>query len=542
MKKIILGILLLFPLVGNGTDRYAAQRANWLQKATEATPKLIETIKKPVGLVKVVDDKTAYQGWRCENVAGADSVYTISLRGKEGIVLDMGEHVTGYFSFTLRSLDRTPDSPVRLKFTFAEVPAELATPFDPYNGGLCRAWLQDEVVTVMTIPEQVTIPRRLSFRYIKVEPVATPHFNYAFEDITFRAVTSVSEIPENLPDKTAPVIRQIEQVALMTLRECMQTVYEDGPKRDQRLWIGDLYLEALGNTYSYRQHDLTKRCLYLLAALSDENGYLNATVFEKPEPHPQAKQFLLEYALLYNVALLDYLKATGDRRTAEELWPVALRQIDIARTYLQPNGLMDFEKANREWWVFIDWKEDLHKEVALQGVTIFALKHTLELARILGRENELKEVSVMIKKMSQACRKYYYDRSSGFFCGILNDQVSYASQIWIVLSGITDRQESQRALLGLDPAIHCRPGTPYLYHYYIQALIDAGLHAEARRHLIAFWGGMIEKGADTFWEAYDPQDDYISPYNFHPMNSYCHAWSCTPVYFIRKYPEIFQQY
>lgn len=52
---------------------------------------------------------------------------------------------------------------------------------------------------------------------------------------------------------------------------------------------------------------------------------------------------------------------------------------------------------------------------------------------------------------------------------------------------------------------------------------------------------MIHKGADTFWEVYDPQNEYLSPYNFFPINSYCHAWSCTPTYFIRKYPEIFQK-
>ena len=66
----------------------------------------------------------------------------------------------------------------------------------------------------------------------------------------------------------------------------MQTVYEDGPKRDQRLWIGDLYLESLANTYSFKNHELTRRCLYLLAALADEDGWLHATVFEYPDPHP----------------------------------------------------------------------------------------------------------------------------------------------------------------------------------------------------------------------------------------------------------------
>ena len=60
--------------------------------------------------------------------------------------------------------------------------------------------------------------------------------------------------------------------------------------------------------------------------------------------------------------------------------------------------------------------------------------------------------------------------------------------------------------------------------------------------MLYYWGGMVQKGADTFWEVYDPNDDCRSPYNSHLVNSYCHAWSCTPVYFINKYLEIFQKY
>jgi hypothetical protein len=64
---------------------------------------------------------------------------------------------------------------------------------------------------------------------------------------------------------------------------------------------------------------------------------------------------------------------------------------------------------------------------------------------------------------------------------------------------------------------------------------------EAKEKLTSYWGGMVKKGADTFWEVYDPQNDFLSPYNSYLANSYCHAWSCTPVYFIRKYPELFQR-
>jgi alpha-L-rhamnosidase len=34
---------------------------------------------------------------------------------------------------------------------------------------------------------------------------------------------------------------------------------------------------------------------------------------------------------------------------------------------------------------------------------------------------------------------------------------------------------------------------------------------------------------------FDPDNLLLSPYNSIQINSYCHAWSCTPSYFIRKY-------
>jgi hypothetical protein len=44
---------------------------------------------------------------------------------------------------------------------------------------------------------------------------------------------------------------------------------------------------------------------------------------------------------------------------------------------------------------------------------------------------------------------------------------------------------------------------------------------------------MIAAGADTFWEVYDPATPLSSPYGDIHINSYCHAWSCTPSYFFR---------
>ena len=56
-----------------------------------------------------------------------------------------------------------------------------------------------------------------------------------------------------------------------------------------------------------------------------------------------------------------------------------------------------------------------------------------------------------------------------------------------------------------------------------------------KEYIKLIWGGMIELGADTFYEVYVPDDPEFSPYGDRKINSLCHAWSCTPSYFIRKY-------
>ena len=40
----------------------------------------------------------------------------------------------------------------------------------------------------------------------------------------------------------------------------------------------------------------------------------------------------------------------------------------------------------------------------------------------------------------------------------------------------------------------------------------------------------------------EAEDHMFSSYNGYTLlNSYCHAWSCTPVYFIVNYPDVFQR-
>lgn len=523
-------------------DMYADRRAAWLDIAEASKPQLHETIVRPQSIVEPVADASAYQGWKYEKREGLNEFYSRNFKDVKSVTVDFGRHLTGYFTFSTKTLNRCQDAPIRIKFTFGEMPSELNTPLEPWRGGLSRAWMQDEVVTVMQMDKPVTIPRRLSFRYLKIELLgASPDFDFAINDLHFCAVSSAGEVKTQLLADCPKEMRTIYEIGIKTLRECMQTVYEDGPKRDRRLWLGDLYLESLANRYSFQNFQLTKRCLYLFAGLAAEDGIVISNIFEHPHPHPQYGSYCLTYCLLFNSTLLEYLKDTQDMETARDLWPVARRQMEDALTYVSEEGI--FEQSRRPYvWLFFDWRNGLDVNTPMQAATIFALNQTYELAKMLGKEKEVTEWPKIALQMKKAARKELLDKKRGIFLSGPYKQVSCMSQMWMILADVMTAKEGQHALRTvLNSEETVMPGTPYATHYLIEAMIHCGMKQEAREYLEGYWGGMVKKGADTFWEAYDPKDDFISPYGFFPVNSYCHAWSCTPVYFIHKYPEIFQK-
>ena len=74
-----------------------------------------------------------------------------------------------------------------------------------------------------------------------------------------------------------------------------------------------------------------------------------------------------------------------------------------------------------------------------------------------------------------------------------------------------------------------------MHHYYVMALLACGMKEKALDHVKSYWGSMVEAGADTFWESWMPDDPEASPYGGSIINSYCHAWSCTPVYILKEF-------
>lgn len=510
------------------------KREQFIEKAQQLIPKLHETKVPPAAVIEVMADETAFQGWKTRVKADITTLNQTVLGKGDSVMLDFGDHQVGYMTFKLKAVGSPADAPLRLKLIFGEMPCEMGESFDSYEGWLSRSWLQDEIINVDVLPCELTLPRRYAFRYVKLIVLETSvKYKIVVEDAYCTAVTSADRsklqpLPANCPASVAAM----DRIGIRTLENCMQTVFEDGPKRDRRLWIGDLRLQALANYYTFGNSELVKRCLYLFAGLTLEESRVGACLFEQPAPHVDDTK-LFDYSLFFVCCLYDYYEATNDREFVEELWHVAIKQIELSLARVADNGIV---RDTATWWCFVDWHPELNKQAAAQAVLIYSLKRALSLAEMLKLQEPAQQLAQHIRKLSQAALDIFYDEAQGFFVSGEQHQVSWATQVWMVLAEIlppADNYLLMQRLYEDNPSI--RLNTPYMYHHLVEALITVGNKEKALEQLQAYWGEMVRDGADTFWEVYNPDDKKLSPYGSNLINSYCHAWSCTPAYFIRKY-------
>ncbi len=449
----------------------------------------------------------------------------------DSVILDLGEHAVGHFSFRFDNQDKFIDAPVRLVIKFGEDMYEIERDFSTYEPGLSKTWLQEEIIN-LDFPQEVTMTRRYSCRYIKITVDFTP-FPITFTDFYFTASTSADTSLLQSIKNEDPLLEKIDTVATDTLKECMQTFFEDGPKRDRRLWIGDLRLEALTNYYTFKNYEIVKRCLYLFAA-GDLNdlGFLPSFIYETPY-YFSGHANIADYALLYVVSVCDYYEHTGDIDVVNDLLSLCKSQLDSFEKLLDENLIVIPQDG---WFSFIDWCPGLSGLTALQGVYLYTLERFSALLKKIGDKTHVR-YSETLRKVCIASKKHLFDEGKNAFVNQLDKgQMSVHSQVWMILGGAIDGDEAKNILLAsLENSEAKQPCTPYMRHYVTEAMFKLGMKDEVIEYIKKFWGGMVEKGADTFWEAYIPENPDFSPYDDRLINSLCHAWSCTPSYFIRKY-------
>lgn len=506
-----------------------------LAKSEACRPVIHKEEHAPSRIVELCEDPALLGGWGVrESEMKIGSISDYGLKRDDRMILDFGDHMVGTFRIHIDQTGSPMDAPLYLRLKFAEMPEELAAQSADYDGWLSRSWIQEEFVHLDELPADLVLPRRYSFRYVELMVADTsPKWQAVFSDPVVTTETSASYegfTPLKLED---PKLQKIYDVGVKTLADCMQDVFEDGPKRDRRLWLGDLRLQALADYATFDQTDLVKRCLYLFAAMTTEDGKISANVFTKPKAVPD-DTFLFEYSLFFISTLYDYHEAHPDLDFVRELFPAAKRQMDITLGMFDGNGRL---LVDEDYPVFVDWSNDFNKDTAGQAEVIYVLKQFIALAKAIEEPaEETAGYEQALERISRYAAEHLYDPERSLFVTGINEY-NIGSQVWMVLAHVMDDTENkkimQAAVRELFPVKNI--ATPYMYHHIVQALFEAGLKDEAVQLMKDYWGKMIALGADTYWEAFDPDRPGYSPYGSPIVNSYCHAWSCTPVYLIKKY-------
>ena len=500
----------------------------FLNTALGLLPSLYKTKVKVARTVVLHKDGTDIEIEEAEN-------YT-DQRLKKGsrICLDFGNHQVGYLKLKLGYTGSHPDAPVWMRIHFAENPRELFEDAGNYQGWICSSWIEEEQIHVDVIPSELKLSRRYAFRYVMIEILdISSKFDLVIENAECTAVSSVRDEDLLSFHAQSEHLANLDRIACRTLHNCMQTVFEDGPKRDRRLWLGDLRIQALANYETYQKNDLVKACLYLFAALPMENGRIGACLFLEPEPEVDDTQ-MFDYSLFFVNILWDYYTETKDQETLEELWPTAKRQIELAKESLDERYLV--RDSDVLGWCFVDWNLHLNKQASAQGILLYALSAAVKIAQTLDDVMTEERLAELYCECRNAANTWLWDKQKQCYISGKDRQISVASQVWMVLGDAVEENAAKQLLLRTEHMSEAEGMvTPYMYHTYIEALLHIGEKSLALDKMESYWGGMLDQGADTFWELYNPENAQESPYGGTIVNSYCHAWSCGPAYFLRKY-------
>lgn len=504
-----------------------------LGKSKANRPMIRKKLVAPSRLVDVVEDDTKLNG---AGVVTSEKdlakLKSYGLMRDEKLILDFGDHRVGTFKIDIDQTGSPMDAPLYLRLKFAEMPGELAAESADYDGWLSRSWIQEEFIHIDELPTTLELSRRYSFRYVELKVIDTsPKWQAVFSNPVVTTETSADDSKLETLKLKDQELQKIYDVGVKTLADCMQDVFEDGPKRDRRLWLGDLRLQALANYATFDQTDLVKRCLYLFAGMTTEEGKIPANVFVKPENVPD-DTFLFEYSLFFISTLYDLHQAHADIDLVKELYPIAKKQMDITLGMFDEKGKLI---PDEDYPVFVDWSNDFNKDTAGQAEVIYVLKQFIVLAE-LAEDEELAKYQNQLYDISQYAKDVLYDAKKKLFV-TTGAEYNIASQVWMVLAHVMSDEENKIIMNSMIEKLFPvkNIATPYMYHHIVEALFEAGLNEEAVQLMKDYWGKMISLGADTYWEAFDPDQPDYSPYGSPIVNSYCHAWSCTPVYLIKKY-------
>ena len=315
----ILAIVVTLLLVAINVQGQEISKSSMLDFAKKLTPVLHHQILYPDNVVGLAKDEHVWLGWKTLSVENAAELSTYKLQKGDTLILDFGRNMVGY-------LQGVSTGKAKMQIEPAEVLAELGDSWEKFPASFDNGYKPTRTWSpkVLDIQNNWRCSERLTFRYVRLVILE------ATDEIVLSKLNcdEVSAVPyQSIKplEGFSPKMQQIDLVAQYTLRNCIQEVFEDGPKRDQRLWLGDLRLQAMLDALTFKSDSIVKRCLLLFAGTQRDDGFIASCIFNTSKGgNPSiGDEMIPDYAMLFGSTLLNYTKSSNDLKLAKALYPVA---------------------------------------------------------------------------------------------------------------------------------------------------------------------------------------------------------------------------
>jgi alpha-L-rhamnosidase len=146
---------------------------SFVAKAESLSPNLHTWLETPKSVIGFVPDASKFFKCRAEHLASIEELSSLEWSKGADFILDFETHRVGYFSFHLHVNGLNADAPCRLRLVFGEVPYDVTEELHPCETWISTSWLPDETINVDWLPTDVVLPRRYSFRYVRIQVLDT---------------------------------------------------------------------------------------------------------------------------------------------------------------------------------------------------------------------------------------------------------------------------------------------------------------------------------------------------------------------------------
>lgn len=338
-------------------------------------------------------------------------------------------------------------------------------------------------------------------------------------------------------------LNRLWRIGRYTVQECTHDAWEDCPGREKRQWIGDGIVHYLAAAVAFgpSSQPVDRKFLYDGAMSQRPDGLMQMFA---PGDHYTNGVIIPDFNLHWVGALYHYFLHTGDEVTAEELFPAAER----ALAWFERQLGADFLLADLPFWHFIEWA-DIGREgqsAVINAMFVGVLQMASETAGWLDMPRQQKRYADLAAHIAAALNARHWDDQRQVYVDMVDpvtgerrERVSQHANAAMILWDIAPPArwpamidyitDPARAKLTSVPPIVMHGETfddncdvveanTYFSHFVYAALAKAGRFDLALAAIRRNYKPMLDQGAQTLWEGYEPSA------------SLCHAFSASPVY------------